>query len=117
MRKSSRFAAPRDVACAPARDRRLVRNLLLSMRCSLCERLAMTRLVYTLERKPATDSRIPARARSARTTSEDALIAMTMAALGLPLLRRHANGSGENATVSVTFPDDRVMAVFNLRVE
>jgi hypothetical protein len=77
----------------------------------------MTRLVYTLERKTVADRGANARLTSQRSTSEDALIAMTVAALGLPLLRRHANASGECATVTVTFPDDRVMAVFNLRVE
>ncbi len=70
----------------------------------------MQRLTYMFERTPAAQP-----SESARPILDDALLALTMAGLGLPGLRRRVDGSAPQATVA--FPDENTLRAFNLRIE
>lgn len=71
----------------------------------------MKRLIYTLARLQHEGAEF------ARATVEDAVLGITMAALGLPGVRRAVCGSPEVPKVLITFPDDKALLKFNLRIE
>ena len=74
----------------------------------------MSRLIYWLERADS-DTDIPKT--NARTMPEDATVAVTMAALGLPYVRRQFFRSSEGLACVLSFRDEQVTTLFNLRVE
>ena len=72
----------------------------------------MKQLVYTLVR--AQPAHGPAFADS---TFADAILGLTMASLGLPGIQRRVDGSAEPLEATLSFPDDKALQRFNLRVE
>lgn len=68
----------------------------------------MQRLIYTLE--PMSGART-------RAIGEDAIVGITMAALGIHGIHKEVGGPAHAPRVCVTFPDERATAAFNLRIE
>ena len=69
----------------------------------------MKRLVYTLERVHSLTS--------AGAFTEDAIVGLTMASLGLPGIERRVDIAADLLEATLSFPDDKSLLRFNLRVE
>ena len=69
----------------------------------------MQRLLYTLER--ITTRHIN------RAAVEDAVVGITMAALGVHGIQKEVGGEADTPRIRVTFPDENAMRTFNLRIE
>ena len=69
----------------------------------------MNRLVYTLERMRSLT--LPG------AFMEDALVGLTMASLGLPGIERCVDNAADLLEATLSFPDDKSLLRFNLRVE
>jgi len=72
----------------------------------------MKRLIYSFDRVPTAPSALVA-----RTIVEDAMLGITMAGLGLPGIQRRVDGESDPPRVTLTFPDDKTLLRFNLRIE
>lgn len=72
----------------------------------------MKRLIYTFERV-----RVAPGAHGPRPILEEAMLGITMAGLGLSGIQRRVDGATEPPRVTITFPDDKTLLRFNLRIE
>ena len=72
----------------------------------------MKRLVYTLERvQPAQGPTFGG------ALAQDAIVGLTMASLGLPGIQRRVDNAADLLEATLSFPDDKALLQFNLRVE
>jgi hypothetical protein len=69
----------------------------------------MKRLVYTLERVHNLTF--------GGAFMEDAIVGLTMASLGLPGIERRIDNAADLLEATLSFPDDKSLLRFNLRVE
>ena len=71
----------------------------------------MSVLIYTFERAQ------PVRPEFDRPILADTVVGLSMASLGLPGIRRQVDVASDPLQVAISFPDQRALLRFNLRVE